>query len=182
MKQSIRGEWKTGWHWLLWWKIDPDELRRQTETYNSLGTYSIRGIASIFAVVSGFVNAFWGVRLAISTLDDGWPTIGVNESGIVTDCVLLAEGVTFLLLARLLYRGEAWTAIVLMGLCSFDRLFEAALSHGHVYSLRGGHPGVVAVVALLAWCCCMHAFWTAFCVERQRIRPGGTDAVALSGS
>jgi hypothetical protein len=156
-------------YWLLWWKADPDELRRQVEGYTTLTMLrSARGRGLLLAALCGVGNAAVGVWVASVAVMGGWPQIGVGEGNVLTVCVVLAEGMAFFLLGCLLYRGSPWAALGLMGLSSFDRVFEAAVSNGHFYPLPGRHIGVWVLISLLAWCLCMHVFYAAFRVERSR--------------
>jgi len=157
--------------WLLWWKLDPEELRRQAEGYATLKmTESARGRGFLLAALSGVLNAVAGAWVAIVAVSIGWPGIGVGEGNVLIDCILLAEGMAFVLLGCLLYRGAAWAAIGLMGLSTFDRVFGAAVSNGHFYPLPGRHIELLVSVHMLIWCVCMYVFYVAFRVERERGR------------
>ena len=155
-------------HWLLWWKVDPEEVRRQAEGYDTLPmTGSARGRGFLLAALSGVLNAVTGAWVAVAAVVAGWPEIGVGGGNVLADCIFLGEGVAFVLLGCLLYRGAAWAAIGLMGLSTFDRVFEAAIANGHFYPFPGRHIGLW-VFSLLAWCIFMHGFYAAFRVERSR--------------
>ena len=75
---------------------------------------------------------------------------------------------TFVLLGYLLYRGSPWAPIGLMGLSTFDRVFEAAVA-SHL-SPSPGRQLELWALALPLWCVYMHAFYVALRVERERRR------------
>ena len=63
MEAGWREEWKTLHHWLLWWQVDPGEMRRQAGGYATLKmTESARGRGFLLAVRSGVVNAAGGAH------------------------------------------------------------------------------------------------------------------------
>ena len=63
---------KTWHHWLLWWKIDPVELRRQVKGYDTLPRmYSARGLGCLLAMVVGI----WQIMIKgryLWAMSGGW--------------------------------------------------------------------------------------------------------------
>jgi hypothetical protein len=168
MEASGAEQGRTQWlHWLMWWKIDAVELRRQVEGYETLSMIaSARGRGLLLAILSGIVM----------TAVAGWVAMDVGV--IEFDRVALAEGVVFAALGGLLYLGNGWAGLGLMALCTFDRLFEAVAAGGVFYPLQGRHDGLSVLMSLVAWAMFMHAFYVAFCVERQRSETAATALVA----
>jgi hypothetical protein len=163
------GKQQEGFHRLPWWRVNPDELRRQVEGYETLGMLdSSRGRSFLLAMLSAIVCAAVGIVVAASAVAGGWPGIGVGEMSVLTVCTLLGEGMVFFLLGCLVRRGNAWAAIGLMGLCSFDRVFEAAVSNS--YAVPGQPHGVWMIPAVPVWCFYMYTFWMTFRIERAHAR------------
>ena len=72
MEAGWREEWKTLHHWLLWWQVDPGEMRRQAGGYATLKmTESARGRGFLLAVRSGVVNAAGGAWIASVAVSGG---------------------------------------------------------------------------------------------------------------
>lgn len=81
---------KSGYHWLLWWKIDPEELTRQITEYNTLKVYqSARGISLLCTGLSAII------------------TIGFTFFGWL-DALTLIDGTVLLVLGAFIYFGRKW--------------------------------------------------------------------------
>jgi hypothetical protein len=79
---------KSGYHWLLWWKIDPEELTRQITEYNTLKVYqSARGISLLCTGLSAII------------------TIGFTFFGWL-DALTLIDGTVLLVLGAFIYFGR----------------------------------------------------------------------------
>lgn len=45
------------YHWLLWWWIEPKELQRQVQEYDSLNKIkTARGLSALLLILSGIVG------------------------------------------------------------------------------------------------------------------------------
>lgn len=73
MKKSSNKKWFLNFKWILWWKQDQDELKKQVENYNSLKIIkSYRGISTLLIIFSAFLTL--GLSLT------GWIDIPLDEA------------------------------------------------------------------------------------------------------
>lgn len=130
-------------HWLLWWKIEPEELAKQVDEYKFLEiTQSARGISllclAFAALVTGLMAYF---RLA-----------GLDEWAFADVGLALSLGV-------FIYRGHKWAMIGAMIYWTFQKLVNISSA------IQSPHPNS-GVVAVFWWAIYMHAFYLAFKTER----------------
>lgn len=132
----------SGFAWLLWWKVDEDDVEMQAENYSELGIFkSARGVAVLFMAFSIVVNT---VAVAI-----GW-----------ADIYIYVDSALFAILGTFIYLGHRWAAIAAMLLWTLEKgdiLIEGFNDHK-------GSP----VIQIIWWCIYMHAFYFAFRVEQER--------------
>ncbi len=138
---------KRGVDWVLWWRVDQDELDRQVAEYDALGiTRSARKISFALLLLSALITATLVYAL------------GLRMWGYV-DAALLAG------LGFLTYRGQRWAILAAMVVWTLQ---ELAL----VFSPTSATVHVSAVVSLVWWAIYMHALFMAWCVENARDATG----------
>lgn len=134
--------------WLLWWRVDDDELQAQAAQYDMLGWFqSGRKLSVVLLLASTaatLIAALFGAGGAASYIEAG----------------LLA------VLAACIYRGHRWAMIAAMLLWTLEKGFSV------VARLATGGPvgAVMSIIPLLWWAVFMHAFYLAFRVEQERRR------------
>jgi hypothetical protein len=130
-------------YWLLWWKIDKDELDSQVAGYNSLGILSARGISSALLVFSAIVTMVFIVVFKDNSAS-------------------YFEVIIALLLGYFVYKGQLWAIISAMIFWSFEKFVKTYVG------LQDVTHSNTAVVHLLWWALYMHAFYLSYKVEQQR--------------
>jgi len=134
---DIKVKTKSG-SWILWWKIDSDELQKQVDEYNSLKIYqAARGLSLLLFLLSA---CFSGIMILLNRV----PAIAAIDS------------ILFIILGIFMYKGHRWAMIVSMLLWTFEKI-----------SLIGGTPGSI-IVQIIWWALYMHAFYFAFKVEQKK--------------
>lgn len=109
MKRSNNKKWPLNFKWVLWWRQDQDELRKQVENYNSLKiNKSYRGISTLLIIFSAFLTL--GLSLT------GWSDIPFDEA-ILTAAV-------YLTLAYFIYKGKKWVMIGMMIVWTFEKAYQ----------------------------------------------------------
>jgi len=132
--------------WLLWWRIDPDELARQVREYKTLKLWqSMRGISLLCLTLSAAITAVFALLNSI------------DASSFVDVGLMLAFGIGIFL-------GHRWAMIAAMLLWTFEKVFGLISSGG------GG-----AVMQIIWWAAYMHAFFFAFRVEQTRRKTPDVD-------
>lgn len=126
------------YHWLLWWKIAPDELQRQVREYDSLGMVkSARGSSAILLALSAIVTTiFVGV---------GW-----------TDAWSLVDAVFFLGLGAFIFRGHRWAMICAMVFWTLEKAYGLYARPQY------------AIMSVIWWTVYMQAFYMAYRVEKEK--------------
>jgi hypothetical protein len=148
--------WKQ-WHpWILWWKIEPEQLKRQTRDYAKLDlSQSARGIAFLLAMLHA------AVVLARGGMD--FPGIVGNETA--NYYAGLAEATAFLMLGCLVYWGYRLANLAMMAFYTLDRVTGHVVNYSRPYYQH--HVVLCVCVGLLGWTICMHAYYFAYRVEKQ---------------
>lgn len=134
-------------NWLLWWKIDEQELTKQVTEYRTLGLFrSARGISVLCIALS--------VVITIAIASFGVPSF---------DAASVAEAAVLVVLAVFIYFGHRWAMVAAMALWTLEKLSMVALG-------VGAEPpnGAAIVPQLIWWCIYMHAFYLALRVEQRR--------------
>ena len=84
--------------WLLWWQIDPIELDKQVNEYDTISFMrSARGMAVLCLLLSCVVGLIFTYLKLI-------------------DFIILFDCAVFVVLAIFTYRGHRWSILVAMGL------------------------------------------------------------------
>jgi hypothetical protein len=126
------------YHWFLWWKIEPEELRRQVREYDSLGVFkSARGVSALLLVLSGAVTIIFACV--------GW-----------TGPWSLVDATLFLGLGAFIYRGHRWAIICAMMFWTLEKVYQLYAKPQY------------AIMAILWWTIYMQAFYIAYRVEKEK--------------
>jgi hypothetical protein len=124
--------------WLLWWRIDEEEVRAQAADYYKFGPlHTARGWAMLCLLFSVLITA-----LVI--------LLGAGELTGLIDAAVLG------VLAAFIYFGHRWASIAAMVIWTLEKGFSAL-----------GGPSQI-VVSVIWWSIYMHAFLLAFRVENER--------------
>lgn len=135
------------WKFLLWWKIDPEELKNQIENYDTLKIHkSARGwclfvclAILIFSTIIGFLSE---------------PPV-----------ILPIGAVIYLVLGILMYKGQRWAMIISMILWTLEK---GALIYMEIAKQNYQNIGFNIVQQVAFWCIFMHVFYFALRVENAR--------------
>ena len=111
-----------GWHWLVWWQIDQDELAKEITKYHSLG--AVRKVSLAFLIFSActtslFIYLGWGGV-------DAWSFVDVA---------------VFLILGIFICFGHRWAMVVAMVVWTAERGF----------ALFGNSQSGAAVTQIVWW-------------------------------
>lgn len=127
-------------HWLLWWKIDESEIKRQVDGYTTLSiTESARGQSVLCLLLSAAVTFIF----IISGSE-------IIDNSAYTDIVL------FCIFAFFIYRGQRWAIIGAMIFWTIEKVYFLYISTGN------------PIVQIIWWAVYMSAFWLAFKTEIAR--------------
>lgn len=136
--------------WILWWRVDHDELQDQVEKYDTLGWFESGRKLSVVCLL---------FSVAVSVLLTAIKVIPKEA---------YAEAALFLILAVFIYLGHRWAMIAAMVVWTIEKASTAITGFGAI----GIGPNIL--VSLLWWAAFMHAFYLAFRVEQQRRQTGIT--------
>jgi hypothetical protein len=134
--------------WLLWWRIDQDELAKQVSEYHSLKiTKSIRGQSLLLLIFSACVTTAFIVfsNFPIESYFDVFISI---------------------LLGYFIYRGHRWAMIGAMLFWSLEKfyiIYEGIQSYSPTT-----HSSSNPLIHIIWWALYMHAFYFSFSVEQFR--------------
>jgi hypothetical protein len=129
---------KVRYHWLLWWKIEPDELQRQVREYDSLGMIrSSRGLSAMLLMLSAIVTIIF--------VCVGW-----------TDPWSVLDAVLFVGLGTFIYQGHRWAMICAMVFWTLEKAYGLYAKPQY------------AVMSVMWWTIYMQAFYMAYRVEKER--------------
>ena len=136
---------KTSLEWLLWWRVDQEELEMQVREYKTLKiTKSAKGVSLLCLLFSSILTICFVQFLHI------------DSSAYLDVAIMLVLGI-------FIYRGHRWAMIAAMLFWTSEKLLqiiEPIKINGHV---SGGGVGM-----LIWWAIYMHAFYLAFKVETKR--------------
>ncbi|MBL6853765.1 MAG: hypothetical protein ISS15_17940 [Alphaproteobacteria bacterium] len=129
--------------WLLWWRVDQDELDRQVYEYKTLRLWqSMRGISFLCLLLSA----------TITVLFAAFNFAGVDAYAFVDAGLMLGCGL-------FIHFGHRWAMIAAMLLWTLEKVMGVVSTGG---------AGII--VQLIWWAAYMHAFFFAFRVEQTRRR------------
>jgi len=129
---------KTRYHWVFWWKIEPDELQRQVREYDSLGMIkSARGLSAVLLALSAIVTIIFVCM--------GW-----------TDVSSLLDAVLFVGLGAFIHRGHRWAMVCAMVFWTLEKAYGFYAKPEY------------AVMSAIWWTIYMQAFYMAYRVENAK--------------
>jgi uncharacterized membrane protein len=134
--------------WILWWRVDQEEIRDQVDKYDTMGWFESARKLSVMCLL---------LSLAV--------TIVMTALGVTAPTAYI-DGALFAILAAFIFRGRRWAMIAAMALWTFEKLATAIAGLGTIKV-----TGFSAVFSLLWWAAYMHAFYLAFRVEQARRKP-----------
>jgi hypothetical protein len=148
-------------NWLLWWRVDPAELRAGS-------LFAARGFGVFLAALAAAMTAFVAYHAMPYEL-----SLSVN-AGVTLSClVLLAFALGWVALGGLLLRGHRAAIPGLLALCTAQALsvgimlLTAASSYWKYDYIHLPTIGT-AFLSLLMWAVYMHGFTLAFRAGRSR--------------
>ena len=131
---------KVRYHWLLWWRIEPEELQRQVTEYDSLGITSARGVSALLLMLAVAANIIF---VCVGYMNP-WA---------------LLDAMVFFGLAAFVYRGHRWAMLCAMVVWTLE-------NGGRLYK----NPTLqVTIASVIWWTGYMQAFYMAYRVEKQRL-------------
>ncbi len=131
--------------WILWWRINPSELKRQVDGYLSLNVLeSARGISLLCLIVSSVLTIL----------------IMIYKQ----EYVGFLDVIILLTLGFFMFKGHRWAMITAMIFWTFEKIYS------FINPPFGMHasPGLFGIIW---WAVYMHAFWLAYQVEIERNKP-----------
>ena len=142
-----------GVDWLLWWRIDEDQLERQVREYKTLKLWqSMRGISVLLLLLS----------TALTVLFASINFAGFDASAFVDAGLMLG-------VALFIYFGHRWAMIAAMMLWTLEKAFGVIDS-----------GGMGLIMSVVWWAAYMHALFFAFRIEQARRRAPTTDVDVFS--
>ena len=159
-----RGWWK---RWILWWKTDPEELRREVEGYAAITIIgTARGFGCLLAILTGVSMMIFGGFLLWR--NSYGPSLWYGLAS-------LTCGFLFSILGGFIFRGKPWAMIGAMAWWTLFINRSVTLAHGY-FSSPIEYAAWLAASAL-GWTTLMHVFYVALRIERVR-RARGPAAIA----
>jgi len=136
--------------WMLWWRIDKNELEKQVREYETLKiTQSARGISLLMLLLSFTITLGFVLFL-------NWDSSGIFDAFL------------FLVLGFFIYKGHRWAIIGAMLLWSYEKLYMLYIQYQNASVAGSSSPSPFP--SLIWWAIYMHAFYLAFQVERLRAK------------
>jgi hypothetical protein len=134
--------------WLLWWRLDQDELDKQIAEYQSLKiTQSARGRSLLLLIFSSAITIVMVMFFSWSS----WAFIGVFM---------------LLTLGFFIYKGHKWAMMGTMLLWSLEKIY--AISEGLQNHSATHSSSTKLLIHLIVWAIYMHALYLALKVEMLR--------------
>lgn len=155
MLRDFRTKPQSKLQWVLWWRVDQDELQDQIAKYDTLGWLdSARKLSTLCLLFSATITiAFVIFKLA--------PAASYFDAAL------------FAILAAFIYHGHRWAMIAAMALWTFDKILVV---WGGLRTL-GPSSGSI-IVSFFWWAVYMHAFYLAFRVEQQKKKQVTTTTIS----
>jgi hypothetical protein len=141
-------------NWILWWRIEQDELNKQVAQYESMQRIqSARGLSSFLLLLSACVTTAVIVFGGLPAQD-------------------FPEVLIFLVLGCFIYAGHRWATIAAMVFWSIEKFWMIASTWAPAgsspFNPAARNPVEQSAIHLVWWCVYMHAFYLAFRVEDLR--------------
>lgn len=141
---------KTRYHWLLWWRIEPEELQRQVREYDSLSKIkTARGLSAILLIASGIAST---VVFYASTE----PRPDSLSDTVVLFGLAVLSGAVLFVLAAFIYRGHRWAMICAMIYWTLEKAYQSYSRPKYAFG------------SIIWWTVYMQLFYMAYLVEKQR--------------
>ena len=135
---------KKSLQWILWWRVDPEEIQDQGDRYQTMGWLDSARKLSVLCLLFSIVTTFLLILFKFT------PWAG------------LFDVVLMMALAAFIYRGHRWAMIAAMLLWTLEKIGTVLAGLGTLgWATSGG-----AVVSVFWWCLYMHASYLAFRVEQ----------------
>ena len=94
-----------GLNWLLWWRVDGEELKKHVDGYNTLGLWkSARGVSFLLTLLTLVITVIFSLDM-----------YGVIDAALLVIFVLF------------IYRGHKWAAIAAMILWTIEKIYAMTL-------------------------------------------------------
>ena len=127
--------------WLLWWKLNPEDLKIQVDNYQLLKiTQSYRGVACMLLLFSVALTTF---------------LVMINS----VDTSALLDAAVLLMFAFFIYKGYKWAILGAMLLWTYEKGYQLIQSTTNQSS---------PIIPIIWWSTYMAAFYAAFKVEQLR--------------
>lgn len=139
--------------WLIWWRIDKEELKKQVKEYETLKiTQSARGISFLFQLLSVVIA-----------------TGAILFTNIITVSAFFYVFL-YLILGFFIYKGRRWAMIGIMALSTFATFSN--FYNSVVANPENGTPIINSSLmwTLFFWTITMHFYYLAFKVEGLRAK------------
>lgn len=144
--------------WLLWWRIDQDELNKQVAEYESMRmTRSAKGQSFLLLNLTAWLTMAFIVFAHLSAVD-------------------LSEALIALVLGYFIYSGHRWASIAAMvfwSIAKWGLIWATIAAMGkpvdNPVETITNNPVEMIMKQLVWWCIYMHAFYLAFRVEGLRL-------------
>jgi hypothetical protein len=131
-------------HWLMWWRVSPQELDKQIANYHTLRFYqSARGLSLLCLLLSTLISLALGY-----------------SNGNIYDAI--PDEIAFVVLGVLIYFGFKWASFLTMIFWTVEKLYQIYI----ILSSGSNGGGVVGI--FFWWTAFMQVFYLAFMVERAR--------------
>lgn len=125
--------------WFVWWKLDPIQLEKQTDEYNSLKFYkSYRGISVL--LIAG-----WILLTKFFALIQWLPNNKFFISLFVYENISVFSVLLYLVIFYFLYKGKKWAIIVAMILQTLNS------GYALINSIASGNVDVIFWLMLIFW-------------------------------
>lgn len=146
---------KNQYHWLMWWRTNPEEIQEQALEYHNLKIHqSARGVSVLCLIFSFFVSCLFVY-------------LGEVPSENLIDAFAL------LVVAFFIYRGHRWPII-------FSMIYWTVVKGWQIFDyIVAGQAGMFWPM-FIWWTIYMHAFYMALKIENLRRSKRRADEEAIS--
>ena len=127
-------------YWLLWWRLDKEQINHQVESYNKINIWSSpRGISTLLIMFGAAITLFFMLFLNYNP----WSLVDI---------------IIMIIIAIFIYYGNSWAMILAMIFWTFEKIFVIISS-----------PSTSTItISLIWWAIYMHEFYYAYKVEQIR--------------
>jgi hypothetical protein len=137
-------------HWLLWWRIEPEELQRQVREYDSLSKIkTTRGSSTLLLILSGIASVI-GFYVSSEPRPES-----LSDTAVLFGLAVLSGGVCFVL-AVFVYQGHRWAMMCSMIYWTLEKAYQIISTPKYAFG------------SIIWWTVYMQFFYMAYLVEKQR--------------